>query len=161
VALYEMLFSALGNSEEHLTIRDQLMREHVPYEIAMLRATLDALSAVEWPPLFRNILIESFAIHARVLIDFFNGKGGSDAKHFVNATYVPFAAGKVPDRLTRKLNQQVAHITERRVSGATDKLNGEDMIELRVLLDAEIAEFLRRMTPHYRALWDAGRQLAY
>jgi hypothetical protein len=100
-----------------------------------------------------NACIESFAIHARSLVCFFNGEDGSDAADYAT-NYAPFPEGRIPKRLTAKLNQQTAHITERRFNTVEEKLNGHDIRELRELVDAEVARFLDHMQPHYRALWD-------
>ena len=140
-------------------IRENLMREHVPYEFDMIRSTFDILFAPEPLPLghTRNALIESFAFHSRALIDFFNGKGGSDARHFTGAGYVPFRRGPISKMLVGKLDQQVAHITEKRTNKAHLKLNGADMATLRRRLNIETDEFLLHMKPEYRAIWSVRR----
>jgi hypothetical protein len=99
-------------------------------------------------------MIESFAIHARALINFFNGVDGSKASTFTDDKYVPFAAGRVPQRLVAKLNQQIPHITERRFNDSKLKFNGDDIKELRELLDPEVREFVNHLQPRYKRHWD-------
>src|SRR4051794_3834393 len=48
---------------ENIPIRDDLMMDHVPYEISMMRATHDGMGQLP-PGICRNAYIESFAIHA-------------------------------------------------------------------------------------------------
>ncbi len=93
-------------------IKHDLMADHVPHETCLLRATADGLRTHPAPPpVIFNAYIEAFAIHARSLINFFNGKDGCHAVDFT-VNYVPFANGKIEERLERKLNAQIPHITE-------------------------------------------------
>ena len=57
----------------------EFVREHLPYEIDMLRSTYLTLyqGGVDWA--IRNALIESFCIHARNLLEFFSKKADSGA----------------------------------------------------------------------------------
>jgi hypothetical protein len=136
-------------------ILDDLMMDHVPYEVAMMRATHDGLvQGLQGTCL--NAYIESFAIHARSLINFFNGKDGCRAEDFTDS-YTPFACGRVPKRLTDKLNQQIPHITEKRFNSIGDKLNGADITELRTRIDRELDQFLAHMKPHYKEIWDTKK----
>ena len=132
------------------------MRDHVPYEIAMMRATHDALSQGVPPGICSNAYIESFAIHARALINFLNGKDGSRAQDFAE-NYFPFASGQIRQGLIEKLNQQIPHITEKRFNTPEEKLNGADIDELRVRIDDELRRFLAHLTPHYREIWDTKK----
>src|SRR2546423_2214024 len=100
-----------AETEDHMTKRDSdairadLMADHVPYEIAMMRHTHEGVGRVPQGTC-RNAYIESFAIHARALSCFFHGKHGADAKHYTE-NYSPFAnlpGQRVPERLTDKLN---------------------------------------------------------
>jgi hypothetical protein len=135
------------------------MADHVPYEIAMMRLTHEALfgGAVRRGTVCYNACIESFAIHARALIDFFNGRKGGDAADYTRG-YTPFVGGQVRKTLTDKLNQQIAHITEKRVNSDEEKLNTQDIQDLRLLLDAEIASFVRCLLPTYSDVWDTKKR---
>lgn len=139
---------------ENAGIRNELMADHVPYKIAMMRATHDGLRAGIVPlGTCSNAIIGSFAVHARSLIYFFNGKKGSRAADFTE-NYQPFDSGPVSPRLFDKLSNQIAHITEKRFDAPEDKLNGDDIQALRLLLDAEIVRFLDHMQARYRNIWD-------
>lgn len=142
---------------DNTAIRDDLMMDHVPYEIAMMQATHEGLTEgrIRQGICF-NAYIESFAIHARSLINFFNGKDGCKAKDFTD-NYTPFANGKVPKRLVEKLNQQIPHITEKRFNTPEEKLNLDDVKEIRRLIDAETSRFLEHMQPGYRTTWDTKK----
>jgi hypothetical protein len=145
---------------DNQTILDDLIAEHIPYEVIMMRETYDLLFAGAHPEgIVRNALIESFAIHARALTDFFNGRKGCDARLFTRDGYLPFKNGKVSGRLVEKLNQQIPHITQKRYSDSMRKLNGKDIRELCQLLDQEVYAFMRCLTPHYFGMWDLKGQL--
>jgi hypothetical protein len=141
-------------------ILDDLMREHVPYEIWMMHETHDmVLTRAVVPRPLMNACLESFAIHARALIEFFNGRKGSDARYFTVGTYIPFKGGPIPSALTDKLNQQIPHITEKRFTTTHEKFNSRDMVALRALLDPEVEEFVRSMKASYVSIWDRDKLL--
>src|ERR1700752_522395 len=137
-------------------ILKDLMMDHVPYEVSMMRATHDGLIQGLPPGTCSNAYIESFALHDRSLINFLNGKDGCRATDFAN-DYVPFAGDRVPKRLIDKLNQQIPHITEKRFNSPEEKLNGEDINELRRRIDAELGYFLDHMKPAYKEIWDTKK----
>lgn len=135
------------------------MADHVPYQIWMMRSTQEALSAktvcgaVCW-----NAHIESFAVHARSLVKFFNNtENGSKARQFTD-DYKPFANGSIPERLTRKLDWQIAHITEHRFNTDEEKLNIPDIEELRSFIDAETARFVEHLRPRFQEVWDTKKR---
>ena len=143
---------------DNAAIKHDLMADHVPYEIWMLRATADGLRTHPAPPpVIFNAYIEAFAIHARSLINFFNGKDGCHAVDFT-VNYVPFANGKIEERLERKLNAQIPHITEHRFNTVEEKLNTADIAKLRQLIDAEISRFLDHMQREYKDVWDTKKR---
>lgn len=107
----------------------ELIAEHVPYEFNMVIATYGKLTAGEPDTVLRNALIEAFCLHARCLIDFFNGRKGIAAAEFTDKTYRPFKSGQFPDALVRKLNQQSLispgngpPIPQKRLGPRSDKL---------------------------------------
>ena len=136
-------------------IKVDLMSDHVPYEIYMLRATHDALRAgMTAPGTCRNAFIKSFAVHARALIRFFNDQDAAKAKDFTQG-YKAFANGKAPsDDLVTKLNAQVLHIGHHRFNTVEEKLNGADIAKLREAIDAEVSRFVDHLRPGYRGKWD-------
>jgi len=59
----------MAKTNTRTAIMEGLVHEHIPYEVDMLFATYRKLLAGEPDVIFHNALIESFAIHARALID--------------------------------------------------------------------------------------------
>ncbi len=58
----------MSNSERNL---QEFLGDHLPYEINMLRSTFTCLSLGVFTGALQNALIESYAIHARNLLEFF------------------------------------------------------------------------------------------
>lgn len=97
-------------------------------------------------------LIESFCIHARGLIEFFEDRRG--ARKYTDTAYVPFSGGNKTRRtqLKRKLNNQVAHVMEGRTSDQAQKVGPADQSELLALLDAELLHFRAHLLPEYASV---------
>jgi hypothetical protein len=137
-----------------LADREEILREHLPYEIEMLRFAHGKLQEPAHDRTMVNCLIECFCVHARNLIDFFDDdKKDNDkdavARHFVNrVSYQPFA-GSSPKHpggrygeLYAKLNKQITHITYDRTGiGDADKIGDQDRKQIRRLIEKEIDNF--------------------
>lgn len=84
---------------------------HVLYEMKMLTHAIFALSERNLPNDYRNAWMESFAIHARNLNEFF----GHKKKHKQYMRAVDFVEWNDPYKIDWKLNdrasEQVAHLT--------------------------------------------------
>lgn len=131
----------------------ELFDEHLPYEIDMLFATHHLLSVGVEDPVVRNALIESFCIHARALINFFEGKGGASALSFANDNYVPFLKGRVRESLKRMLSQQIAHLTYERTSLENKKIGPEEREELITGIQAELRHFQMHLKAPFNIRW--------
>jgi hypothetical protein len=96
--------------------------EHLPYEIDMLRSTMTLINSGCFTGAIKNALIESFAIHARNLTDFFRVESENPqrddvfASDFTNKDYEPCKDNSPPEALIVKINKQVAHLTLTRPS---------------------------------------------
>ena len=69
---------------------DELLHVHVRYELDMLFATFEQLRTPVPNVVVGNALIESFCMHARALIDFFDNTQGLQAREFTDTAYRPF-----------------------------------------------------------------------
>jgi len=132
----------------------EILREHLPYELDMLQFTFERLL---WNDIvqddLRNALIESFCIHARSLIDFFNNKQGVWASEFVDSTYVSFRGGKVKRTLIAKLNTQIAHVTLERTADPHKKIGAVERQELFDKIRLALAEFEQHLKPEFKGMW--------
>jgi hypothetical protein len=107
----------------------------------------------------RNALIESFCIHARSLIDFFNDRKGAKASDFTEPTYVPFPNGPIADTLVTKLSTQIAHLTLNRTADPQKKIDHTAREELTTKLAAELVNFFGNLKPEYQALWPSSLKI--
>ena len=100
-----------------------------------------------------NAMIEGFATHARVTIEFFNlnrtHKDDVRAAEFtVSGTYSPgFVRYDEIRELTQKINKQVAHLTKNRVSDEASKLGPGDRQDVFNRLTGEAAKFRSELRP--------------
>ena len=130
----------------------ELFERHVLYEVWMLVETYNRLEAGVADRVVGNALIESFCIHARALVDFFNDRKGAKASSFAEPTYVSFAKGDIPDALKSKLSTQIAHLTLTRTSNPAKKIDRAARQELFLKIATELNNFLQHLKPEYHAL---------
>lgn len=139
-----------------LAILIERLQEHYPYELVMLRATYAYLVSGRHSQdrILTNALIESFCTHARLLIEFFEGKGGVITK-YVDAGFAPLNRNNNPqlDRLCIMLNNQVAHlVNDLRTSDREKKIGDSERTELLELLAAKSEEFRNHLDHQYASL---------
>jgi hypothetical protein len=151
-----------GDQMEQQTL-DEMINHQLPYEVDMLRATFSYLSGgavlrVIFNGGVVNAFIESFCIHARNLIEFFEQqsttpKNVAGSRHFTLPSYVPFKMRQDHAALTHKLNNQITHLTYRRTTKDEEKIGDEDRAVLLQLLELEIERFSTNLRDRYRQQW--------
>lgn len=120
--------------EESVTMADQQQKcdyldEHIPYMLKMLRYTdaqmLQAQDYLSW-----NAHFESFAVHARNLVNFLANKDTGNVKAH---EFVRNFKARTSDigGLMRKLDQQVFHLAKVRPRGVVGKFNSEHVKPVR------------------------------
>jgi hypothetical protein len=117
----------------------------------MFRHTYNFLHVRAWSRELANAIIESFCVHARNLIEFFDqksatpGQARSDyigAKHFCNG-YIPWTKGGPSNDLRGRLNRQISHLTYDRTERA----------ELVRFIQRELEIFGRCLREPYKEKW--------
>ncbi len=119
------------------------LEEHYPYEVDMLRYTLDTLLTTEWnDPLTDserrqvNALIESYATHARNLIDFLWSHSSDKefgSKDFVFETSPMSTKRDFPEAIRKAyglMHDQILHIRKSRVRKPASELSEGDIKKL-------------------------------
>lgn len=126
----------------------QFLDHHFAYEQSMLQGTFEVLNT---KTIEMNALIESFAIHARAFLEFFQvkSKNGYCASDFTTSKYQAQFLNKVSKSITDKLNTQIAHMTPKRTSQEEEKLTGEDRVELLDAILKELVEFKKALKPEF------------
>ncbi len=125
--------------------------DHLHYEIQMLRGTMQLLASGDiGTPVHSNALIESFTIHARVLMDFLYPKQSKEsdvlAEDFINDASTWMAAR--PDEppafgaARGRVNKEIAHITYDRQL-VTPELKEWDFVTLGNKILEVVQVFLR------------------
>jgi hypothetical protein len=136
-------------------VKQIVLDDALPYELNMLEQTFLALQAVQ-PSVLGNALIESFCLHARQLIDFFENEQGVTAEQFtVSDTYVAKETPGIPKGLRTKLNTQIAHLTAKRTSNEADKIGPADRQLLLQKLIPESQLFALQLSPEDRELLES------
>jgi hypothetical protein len=135
-------------------VADEFFRQHLPYEIDMLRGLYVELSCGEYSPLTHNAIIESFHIHARNLIEFVKNKTSCDfdTRLFTELPYEP-NGNFINLGLEKSINQQISHLTTGRKSVETLKLGPPQWAQIGKAIEAEIERFEKALKPEFRAKW--------
>lgn len=120
----------------------ELLHHHLKYEMDMLNATFSRIGIID-DPVVANAIIESFCMHARALMEFFEKARG--ARSYTSGAYEPFSGLDEKRRQTtvRKLNNQIAHLLDGRTADPSEKIGPSDQRYLHVLLTAEYAKFMK------------------
>lgn len=143
----------------------EAFEQHLVYEVSMLRHTFNFLLVNAWSTELRNAIIESFCVHARNIVDFFDEKSSSPgqaksdyvgAKHFCNPDYEPWTKGRPSNDLYGRLNRQVSHLTFDRTSKNEEKLGGKELGELFRLIEQELQIFGKYLRDPYAGKWPFG-----
>jgi hypothetical protein len=109
--------------------KEEILEKHLPYEIYMLRQTYRKLA--EGQPqdeVVGNALIESFCIHARSLLDFFESRPNKKdddyvATDFTSAFVLRINRSAPFETLRTKLNKEIFHLTRGRKNSEADQFN--------------------------------------
>jgi hypothetical protein len=139
------------------TSLDEFFKVHFPYEIWMIRRSIEALSTRQQLSEFeKNALIETFCLHARNLIEFFRKKDGCefDPRDFTTADF-KLKTAFIGNGPLQWINRQVSHLTKGRTDDPAGKINTVEMADMYRAIEAEIERFLRHLTAERRVVWEA------
>ncbi|MCA1382713.1 hypothetical protein [Bradyrhizobium sp. BRP23] len=131
---------AKGKKRPERAIVDELFSHHLGYELWMLD-------------------VESFHLHARNVHEFFtlNSNCKIDPRWF--ATGFEVNKGFMNDELVKKINQQMAHLTAKRIIGE-GQLDQTHWKEIKDSIDAEVRRFESTLTPEYKSIWRKPRSIS-
>jgi hypothetical protein len=126
----------------------------------MLVGTRECIHAGEAETIKYNALVESFCIHARLLIDFFENRRVDGAGTFAEPTYIAFEDGRLADSLLKKISTQVGHLSLKRTVDPSKMIDHATLEQIFLRLAAEIANFRRHLKPEYRSLWPSSLEVS-
>jgi len=136
--------------------RDYL-EEHLPYMLKMLRYTYAQMQQqqhyLSW-----NAHFESFAVHARNLTRFLtnNDKGNFKANEFASEYRAQIGDESGP---MSRLQRQVFHLAKRRPKDVVAKFDIDDAKGVIDWIETNFADFLSKLEPAERALFDEPKSL--
>ena len=137
----------------------EFLREHLPYEMCMLRYAFQEIGRpreqLDW-----NVHLESFAIHARSLVEFLLNKEDQHSRTVLGSDLVPgYTAPEKDgvDHFMTKVNQQIAHLGTTRTREAAKKIGPERAQKALDWIEKAMERYLDAMRPDIRNLYnDAG-----
>ncbi len=137
------------------------LKEHLPYELCMLRHAYgrmlspipnsDRRTRLDW-----NMQAESFALHARNLKNFLANDAGKGNNNFVALDFVKGFKRRTPNKLSgafQRLNQQMLHLGKQRRTETKDKFNIDDAKAILDWVDQSLKEFVAALPPELRSYW--------
>ena len=134
-------------------LKEEFFTHHLPHEIEMFRATYELARAAR-PAAEHEALLESFLLHARNLIEFFQDRPSCDfdPRMFTSGSY-QVNRDFVADSVLPRLNRQIGHLTVKRTTQEADRLGPRDWALILRALEEEIARFTRALSKDYAAKW--------
>ncbi|HET9935944.1 MAG TPA: hypothetical protein VFQ29_05750 [Methyloceanibacter sp.] len=141
----------------YLTRQEELLGEHLLYEIQMLHETRKALNGERVSDqIITNALMESFCGHARNLNEFFVEVLRDDtlkASSFATADYGRPMNSADRQTLFKKINKQISHLTIERTSVPEEKIGSADREQMYGWIYALLEHFAKHVRPELRSSW--------
>lgn len=139
-------------------LKEEFFTHHLPHELEMLRATYELARAAR-PAAEHEALVESFLLHARNLIEFFQDRPTCDfdprmfttGSYQLNKEFV--ASGVLP-----RINRQIGHLSVKRTIEEADRLGPRDWALILRALEEEIARFNKALRREYAEKWSLPQQ---
>lgn len=135
---------------------DNWLRDHLPYELSMLRYTLREMHSAQTQGDY-NAYYESFAIHSRVLFDFITGREPKNVRAvcFVPDYDCPKRKRDQVQSFMNKINPAVAHAGPTRPSDLGDKVQRADCVRVGFWIEEMMRPFVSGLSPKDREKWNA------
>lgn len=134
---------------------EEILGEHLPYELWMLRETYARLKSPPADDVLRNALIEAFCIHARQLLEFFDNKQGKHAKDFTGGNYATAHLSGLTKPERDKLNTQIAHVTANRTINPAEKICHALRAKFLTALEREAQHFEGKLASEFQGMFKA------
>ncbi len=137
---------------------EEILGIHLPYELWMLRATYEKLRSPPADEVLCNALIESFCLHARQLLEFFENRQGKHAKDYTGGSYKAAHLASLSKAERTKLNTQIAHISGQRTVDPSKKIGLSLRAKLITALEREANEFKNQLSSEFKQMfkWPAA-----
>jgi hypothetical protein len=145
-----------------------MLVEHLPYEIAMLRNAYAFLKSVghlkirEAIPenagiatFINNTTVEAFWVHTRCLLEFFHRVSQSEGRTACaqDFTRVPLNYDLPFGNLTDSINDQICHLHYARFRESSGKIDGHTMQRVKEALERAIVLFESNLRDDFAEIW--------
>jgi len=129
----------------------QFIKEHLAYEIYMLRASYAAFHIPGLDGFFLDSMIEVFCVHARNLLEFFRDDvKGADPRTFASG-YRPLSEDdETTNRIYERICAQITHLSARRTHGEP-KIDTFERRKAYELIEDEIGGFFENLDRDWAA----------
>jgi hypothetical protein len=130
------------------------LREHLSYEVLVLRFTLMLLGTSE-DALLWNAMYESFSVHARNLFDFLRNE--KDPRNFKASDFIEKFSVKDRNKihgLMQTMQKQVLHLGKRRTAVIEEKINFDDVTKIAEWIETAFKQFIDELPSPYPEHWD-------
>jgi hypothetical protein len=136
-----------------------IMKEHLPYEVWMLNVSYESLCRGP-DQLTKNVLIASFCIYARNVIDFFTEKSLKPKTYAAARHYIPKWEAFEGERVKGKpfygmINEQTAHLSYARKRDVGKFGSGDEFSEAKKFIDREVIRFVDALPKQWREMWNS------
>src|SRR5262245_20443645 len=134
---------------------ENCLKDHLPYEINMLRVAAIRLTKIKVPSTDANVYVELFCMHARNLIEFFDRRwerrGDFKAYQLADGYTCEVDLEETRDRI----NKRIAHLTTGRVRGNDKKNSVGECFRTYTKLENEIERFMACLPKQRRSAFSA------
>ncbi|WP_299817001.1 hypothetical protein [uncultured Roseibium sp.] len=132
-------------------ILEEFLRRFLKYEVDMLRATHILILNSPDSQIVINVLIESFCIHARNIIEFLKNHGACDVdpRWFTGENY-KVDRNFLKKSLGDRVNAQIAHLSHNRTTDSKKKIDAKDRKELSDAVELQLSRFYNNLKVEWR-----------
>jgi hypothetical protein len=124
----------------------EVLTEHLPYEVQMMRTARELLGTRIQDQWFYNIVHESFFLHARNLIEALQGDNDFKPKEICEKwSRPPFIRN-----MMEKINQQIQHIAAHRTIVHDNKLKFDEVTRVAQWIEDELQSLEAKLKDEWR-----------
>ena len=141
----------MTRAEEQAEQLKEWLREHLPYELSMMRYSFRKMAVPGDDQFAYNAHYECFAIKARLLLDFIGCRDNLKATHFVQNFNPP--PREHLKKTFQQLDIQVLHNIRSRLGDRAKKISFEDCERFALWFERGMDTFRAALSQEQRELW--------
>jgi hypothetical protein len=140
--------------------RESFIRHQIPYELWMMRASLEAARRGAPNRFQQNLHVEGFALHARNIIEFLkNGENcGFNPTDFTTSAF-SVARTFIRGTLVEMINTQISHLSPNRTEKQEEKFDEPHWLETADAVEKELKRWIRNLKPEWAEKWQQRERM--